>query len=73
MGYYFYFSPENKIVIARYVEFFEKNLISQKVSGRAVELEDFQDEDTSTSKNTSKIPIEVQGFEPSQKEEAHVR
>nr|GEX11100.1 retrotransposon protein, putative, Ty1-copia subclass [Tanacetum cinerariifolium] len=30
MGYYFYFSPENKIVVVRYVEFFEKNLITQE-------------------------------------------
>ncbi|GJU64506.1 retrotransposon protein, putative, ty1-copia subclass [Tanacetum coccineum] len=45
MGYYFYFPPENKIVLARYVEFLEKNLISQETSGRAVELEEIQDED----------------------------
>ncbi|GJU14804.1 retrotransposon protein, putative, ty1-copia subclass, partial [Tanacetum coccineum] len=32
MGYYFYFPPENKIVVARYAEFFEKNLITQEVS-----------------------------------------
>nr|GEW89581.1 putative retrotransposon Ty1-copia subclass protein [Tanacetum cinerariifolium] len=30
MGYYFYFPPENKIVVARYAEFFEKNLIAQE-------------------------------------------
>ncbi|GJT68176.1 hypothetical protein Tco_1019656 [Tanacetum coccineum] len=59
MSYYFYFPPENKIVVARYAEFLEKNLISQEVSGRAVELEEIQDEDTSPSENTSKIPIEV--------------
>ncbi|GKB65893.1 retrotransposon protein, putative, ty1-copia subclass [Tanacetum coccineum] len=35
MGYYFYFPPKNKIVVARYVEFFEKRLISQEISGRA--------------------------------------
>ncbi|GJR59854.1 retrotransposon protein, putative, ty1-copia subclass [Tanacetum coccineum] len=29
MGYYFYFPPENKIVVARYAEFFEKKLITQ--------------------------------------------
>nr|GEU47207.1 hypothetical protein [Tanacetum cinerariifolium] len=33
MGYYFSFPPENKIVVARYVEFFEKNLITQEVEG----------------------------------------
>ncbi|GJW55978.1 putative reverse transcriptase domain-containing protein [Tanacetum coccineum] len=47
MGYYFYFPPENKIVVARYAEFFEKNLITQEVSGRAMDLEEIQDEDTS--------------------------
>nr|GEY59434.1 hypothetical protein [Tanacetum cinerariifolium] len=68
MGYYFYFLPENKILVARYVEFFEKSLISQEVSGRAVELKEIQDEDTSPSKNTSGIPIEAEGFEPPQEE-----
>ncbi|GKC60840.1 retrotransposon protein, putative, ty1-copia subclass [Tanacetum coccineum] len=63
MGYYFYFLPENKTVVARYVEFLETNLISQEVSGRAIELEEIQDEDTSPSKNTSKIPMEVEEVE----------
>ncbi|GJS72538.1 hypothetical protein Tco_0705379 [Tanacetum coccineum] len=48
--------------------FLEKNLISKEVSRRAVELEETQDEDTSPSKNTSKIPMEVEGFEPPQEE-----
>nr|GEX98927.1 retrotransposon protein, putative, Ty1-copia subclass [Tanacetum cinerariifolium] len=73
MGYYFYFSPKNKIVVARYVEFFEKNSLSQEVSGRAGDLEEIQDEDTSPSEITSEIPMEVKGFEPPQEEEAHVR
>ncbi|GKD37621.1 hypothetical protein Tco_1257828 [Tanacetum coccineum] len=59
MGYYFYFPPKNKIVVARYVEFFEKNLITQEVSGRAIDLEKIQDEYTSPSEITSKIPMEV--------------
>ncbi|GJY66346.1 retrotransposon protein, putative, ty1-copia subclass [Tanacetum coccineum] len=67
-GYYFYFPPENKIVVARYAEFLEKNLISQEVSGRAGELEEIQDKDTSPSENTSEIPMEVEGFEPPQEE-----
>ncbi|GJW06208.1 retrotransposon protein, putative, ty1-copia subclass [Tanacetum coccineum] len=50
-----------------------KNLISQEVSGRAVELEEIQDEDTSPSENTSEIPIEVEGFEPPQEEVVPVR
>ncbi|GKA34146.1 retrotransposon protein, putative, ty1-copia subclass [Tanacetum coccineum] len=73
MGYYFYFTPENKIVVARYVEFLEKNLISQEVSGRAVELKKIQDEDTSPSENTSEIPMEVEDFKPPQEEVVHVR
>ncbi|GKA35919.1 hypothetical protein Tco_0722410 [Tanacetum coccineum] len=66
MGYYFYFPPQNKIVVARYAEFFEKNLITQEVSGRVIDLKEIQDEDTSPSENTSEIPMEVEGFEPPQ-------
>ncbi|GJS84672.1 retrotransposon protein, putative, ty1-copia subclass [Tanacetum coccineum] len=73
MGYYFYFPPENKIVVARYAEFFEKNLITQEVSGRAMDLEEIQDEDTSPSEITSEIPMEVEGFEPPQEEEIPIR
>ncbi|GJT62465.1 retrotransposon protein, putative, ty1-copia subclass [Tanacetum coccineum] len=58
-GYYFYFPPENKIVVARYAEFFEKNILSQEVSGRAGELEEIQDEDTSPSEITNEIPMEL--------------
>nr|GEU45119.1 putative RNA-directed DNA polymerase, eukaryota, reverse transcriptase zinc-binding domain protein [Tanacetum cinerariifolium] len=68
IGYYFYFPSENKIVVARYVEFFEINLITQEVSGRAVNLKEIQDEDTSPSEITSKIPMEDEGFEPPQEE-----
>nr|GEU30090.1 retrotransposon protein, putative, Ty1-copia subclass [Tanacetum cinerariifolium] len=68
MSYYFYFPPENKIIVARYAEFLEKNLLSQEVSGRVVELEEIQDKDTLPSKNTSEIPIEVEGFKPPQEE-----
>ncbi|GJY71238.1 retrotransposon protein, putative, ty1-copia subclass, partial [Tanacetum coccineum] len=64
MGYYFYFPSENKIVVARYAEFFEKNLITQEVSGRDLDLEEIQDEYTSSSEITSEIPMKVQGFEP---------
>ncbi|GJU88866.1 retrotransposon protein, putative, ty1-copia subclass [Tanacetum coccineum] len=73
MGYYFYFPPENKIVVARYVEFFEKNLITQEVNGRAMDLAEIQDEDTSPSKITSEIPMEVKGFKPPQEEVISVR
>ncbi|GJT85766.1 retrotransposon protein, putative, ty1-copia subclass [Tanacetum coccineum] len=65
MGHYFYFPPENKIVVARYAEFFEKRLINQEISGRAVDLEEIQEEeDTTPSENTSNIPQEMEGFEP---------
>ncbi|GJW42392.1 retrotransposon protein, putative, ty1-copia subclass [Tanacetum coccineum] len=33
MGYYFYYPLENKIFVARYVEFFETRLIKQEASG----------------------------------------
>ncbi|GJR03261.1 hypothetical protein Tco_0526245 [Tanacetum coccineum] len=55
------------------LSYLKKNLLSQEVSGRAGELEEIQDEDTSPSEITSEIPIEVEGFEPPQEEEAHVR
>ncbi|GJX31767.1 retrotransposon protein, putative, ty1-copia subclass [Tanacetum coccineum] len=73
MGYYFYFPPENKIVVARYFEFFEKNLITQEVSRRAIDLEEIQDEDTSPSEITSEIPMKVEGFEPPQEEVILIR
>nr|GEU32251.1 retrotransposon protein, putative, Ty1-copia subclass [Tanacetum cinerariifolium] len=40
----------------------------QKVSRRAVEHEEIQDEDISPSENNSEIPMEVEGFEPPQEE-----
>nr|GEX98770.1 hypothetical protein [Tanacetum cinerariifolium] len=63
MGYYFYFLPENKIVVARYAEFFEKSLITQEVNRRAIDHEEIQDEDTSPSEITSEILMDVKGFE----------
>ncbi|GJW35830.1 retrotransposon protein, putative, ty1-copia subclass [Tanacetum coccineum] len=66
--------PENKIVVARYAEFFEKCLISQEISGRAVDLEEIQEEeDTTPSEITSNIPQEVEGFEPPQEEVILIR
>nr|GFB36558.1 hypothetical protein [Tanacetum cinerariifolium] len=55
MGYYFYYPPENKIVVERYAYFLEKDFILQKESGRIVELED---KDILPSENTSEHPIE---------------
>nr|GEU95506.1 hypothetical protein [Tanacetum cinerariifolium] len=57
MGYYFYFSPENKVIVARYENFLERDFISQKFSGRDNDLED-DHMDTLPSENTSKIPVE---------------
>nr|GEU81812.1 retrotransposon protein, putative, Ty1-copia subclass [Tanacetum cinerariifolium] len=73
IGYYFYFLPENKIVVARYAELFKKNLITQEVSGRAIDFEEIQDEDTPPSEITSKIPMEVNGFELPQEEVISIR
>nr|GEW06489.1 retrotransposon protein, putative, Ty1-copia subclass [Tanacetum cinerariifolium] len=56
-----------------YAEFFEKNLITQEVSRRAIDPEEIQDEDTSPSEITSKIPMEVKGFEPPQGEVISIR
>ncbi|GJT57763.1 retrotransposon protein, putative, ty1-copia subclass [Tanacetum coccineum] len=73
MGYYFYFLPKNKIVVARYAEFFEKRLISQEISGKAVDLEEIQEEeDTTPSEITRNIPQEVEGFEPPQPSQEEV-
>ncbi|GJR30378.1 retrotransposon protein, putative, ty1-copia subclass [Tanacetum coccineum] len=48
MGYYFYFPPENKIVVVRYTEFFEKCLTSQEISRRVVDLEEIREEEDTT-------------------------
>nr|GEX63789.1 putative retrotransposon protein [Tanacetum cinerariifolium] len=42
-------------------------------NGRAIDFREIQDEDTSPSKNTSEIPMEVEGFEPPQEEVIPVR
>ncbi|GJV97518.1 retrotransposon protein, putative, ty1-copia subclass, partial [Tanacetum coccineum] len=59
MGYYFYYPPENKIVVERYADFLEKDFILQKESGRNVELDD---EDILPSKNTSEHPTEEESL-----------
>nr|GEV15794.1 hypothetical protein [Tanacetum cinerariifolium] len=53
MGYYFYYPREHKIIVARYAEFLESNLISQEASGSYVDLEIIQNKDTHPSGNTS--------------------
>ncbi|GJS23881.1 retrotransposon protein, putative, ty1-copia subclass [Tanacetum coccineum] len=47
----------------KYVEFFEKNLITQEVNRRAIDLEEIQYEDTSPSEITSELPMEVEDVE----------
>nr|GFC85822.1 hypothetical protein [Tanacetum cinerariifolium] len=61
MRYYFYFPPENKVIVARYGNFLERDLISQKFSGRDNDLED-DHMDTLPSENTSEIPIESESL-----------
>ncbi|GJT62121.1 zinc finger, CCHC-type containing protein [Tanacetum coccineum] len=53
MGYYFYYPLENKVFVARNVEFFENSLIIQEASGSLEDLEIIQEEDTHPSENTS--------------------
>nr|GEZ36128.1 hypothetical protein [Tanacetum cinerariifolium] len=40
IGYYIYFPPKNKIVVASYAKFLEKNLLSQEISGMAEEVKE---------------------------------
>ncbi|GKG17977.1 retrotransposon protein, putative, ty1-copia subclass, partial [Tanacetum coccineum] len=54
-------------------KFFEKILITQEVSGMAIDLNEIQDEDTSLFENTSKIPMKVEGFKPPQEEVISIR
>nr|GFA84106.1 hypothetical protein [Tanacetum cinerariifolium] len=61
MGYYFYFQPENKVIVARHGNFLERDLISQKFSGRDNDLED-DHMDTLPSENTSEIPVESESL-----------
>ncbi|GJT32559.1 hypothetical protein Tco_0922978 [Tanacetum coccineum] len=44
-----------------------------EISGRAEELKEIQDEDTSPSKNASEIPMEVEGFKPPQEDVVPIR
>nr|GFD41676.1 retrovirus-related Pol polyprotein from transposon TNT 1-94 [Tanacetum cinerariifolium] len=61
MGYYFYYPPENKVVVERYADFLEREFILQKKSGRTIELDD---EDTIPSENTSEHPIKAESLAP---------
>nr|GFC68324.1 retrotransposon protein, putative, Ty1-copia subclass [Tanacetum cinerariifolium] len=61
MGYYFYFSPDNKVIVTRYGNFLERDLTSQKFSERDNDLED-DHMDTLPSKNTSEIIVESESL-----------
>ncbi|GJU42608.1 putative RNA-directed DNA polymerase [Tanacetum coccineum] len=60
MGYYFYYPLENKNFVARYVEFFENSLISQKASGSTIDFDEIQRKDAQPSENTSQHQPEVE-------------
>nr|GFB00176.1 retrovirus-related Pol polyprotein from transposon TNT 1-94 [Tanacetum cinerariifolium] len=59
--YYFYFPPENKVIVARYGNFLERDLISQKFGGRDNDLED-DHMNTLPSENTNKIPADPESL-----------
>ncbi|GJT28859.1 retrotransposon protein, putative, ty1-copia subclass [Tanacetum coccineum] len=53
MGYFFYYLPENKVFVARNVEFFENDVIDHEASGSLEDPEIIQEEDTHPSLDTS--------------------
>nr|GEX29832.1 retrotransposon protein, putative, Ty1-copia subclass [Tanacetum cinerariifolium] len=53
IGYYFYYPPENKVIVARNVKFLKNSLIDQEASGSLEDLEIIQEEDTHPSLDTS--------------------
>ncbi|GJW41008.1 retrotransposon protein, putative, ty1-copia subclass [Tanacetum coccineum] len=53
MGYYFYYLPENKVLVARNAKFFENSLITQEASRSLEDLEIIQEEYTHPSIDTS--------------------
>nr|GEX84862.1 hypothetical protein [Tanacetum cinerariifolium] len=83
MGYYFYYPLENKIVVARNVEFFENSLMVQEAmgshgllesSGSDEGLELIQEEDAQPSENTNEVQNEVAPIEVGpQNVEVHIR
>ncbi|GJU06193.1 retrotransposon protein, putative, ty1-copia subclass [Tanacetum coccineum] len=53
IGYFFYYLPENKVLVARNAEFLENSLITQEASGSLEDLKIIQEEDTHPSIDTS--------------------
>ncbi|GJW10729.1 putative ribonuclease H-like domain-containing protein [Tanacetum coccineum] len=66
-------NPVKEILLKLNLHDHRKVLYLKKSMGGAVELKEIQDEDTSPSGITSKIPMEVKGFKPSQEEVIPVR
>ncbi|GJV55629.1 retrotransposon protein, putative, ty1-copia subclass [Tanacetum coccineum] len=64
---------KNKIVVARYAEFFEKNLITQEFSGRAGILKNSDYRYITCLKSLAKIPMEVKVLKHTQEEEISIR
>ncbi|GJX86666.1 retrotransposon protein, putative, ty1-copia subclass [Tanacetum coccineum] len=62
MGYYFYFPPENKIVVARYAEFFEKRLISKTWEDGAVDWKSSKQSTTAMSATESEYIAASEAF-----------
>ncbi|GJU54266.1 hypothetical protein Tco_1227980 [Tanacetum coccineum] len=53
MGYFFYYPPENKVLVARNVEFLENSLITQEASVSLEDLQVIEEEDVHPFINTS--------------------
>ncbi|GJU82810.1 retrotransposon protein, putative, ty1-copia subclass [Tanacetum coccineum] len=53
MGYYFYYPPKNKDLVAQNAEFLENSLINQEASGSLEDLEIIKEEDMHPSIDTS--------------------
>nr|GEW10683.1 retrotransposon protein, putative, Ty1-copia subclass [Tanacetum cinerariifolium] len=53
MRYFFYYPPENKVLVAQNAEFLENSLINQEAGGSLEDLEIIQEQDTHPSIDTS--------------------
>nr|GFA91013.1 hypothetical protein [Tanacetum cinerariifolium]GFB06821.1 hypothetical protein [Tanacetum cinerariifolium] len=53
IGYYFYYPPENKVLVAQNAKFLENSLITQEASGSLEDLEIIQEGDTHPFIDTS--------------------
>ncbi|GKC60716.1 retrotransposon protein, putative, ty1-copia subclass [Tanacetum coccineum] len=60
MGYYFYYTLENKNYVARYAEFFKTSLITQEASGSTVDFDEIQRQYAQPSENTIQHQHEIE-------------